>query len=246
MMRINLLPKEVQERRRYEGLYRYVAYIAIFGLAAVALAWGWLFFSVGVTESQLQQLNEQAQQTNQQAQQLSIFQNKEDELQARQVVAQTALAGRVNTGQIANDISLVLPDEVWLDLLTINQDTGVVVSGNTPRNAGESTDVAYKSVAKTLVRLNELPQLYDVWLNTASNTTWSQWATIANGQGTPLPVNVVAFQASGKVMRPGQASGATGSTGASGTPTGAANAAQNAVNQANGATAQTQQSAGGQ
>jgi Tfp pilus assembly protein PilN len=245
MMRINLLPKEVQERRRYEGLYRWVAYIAIFGLAAVVLAGAALFFTVNSTENQLNELNQQAQETNTQAEQLSIFQNKEDELQTRESIAQTALANRVNVGQIANDISLVLPDEVWLDLLTINQDTGVVVSGNTPRDAGESTDVAYKSVAKTLVRLNELPQLYDVWLNTASNTTWSQWAP-STSSGTPLSVKVVAFQASGKVMRVGGGSASPGASTGGTSTIGAAGAAQNAVNQANGATAQTQQAAGGQ
>ena len=151
------------------------------------------------------------------------------------MIAQTALAGRVNVGQVANDISLVLPDEVWVDLLTINQDTGIILSANTPRTAGESTDVAYKSVAKTLVRLNELPELYDVWLGTATNATWGQWAVDTSLQATPLAVHVVAFQASGKVVRPGApGSAADGSAGATHT-VGAANAAQNAVNQANGA-----------
>ena len=94
--------------------------------------------------------------TRTRAEQLSIFQNKEEELQQREGVAQTALAGRVNVGQVANDISLVLPDEVWLDGLTINEKTGVVVTAEHPAYRRRVDDVAYKSVAKTLVRLSEL------------------------------------------------------------------------------------------
>jgi Tfp pilus assembly protein PilN len=249
MFRINLLPKEVLERRRYEGWYRWVFILAIGLILIVGATWLLLTIEVNLKQGDLQSIAEQSQSTKAQAEQLSVFQDKEEELQKRQVVAQTALAGRVNVGQVANDISLVLPDEVWLDLLTINQDTGVVLSANTPRNAGQSTDVAYKSVAKTLVRLNELPELYDVWLNTASNGTWSQWAPRVVQTGTGLAVKVVAFQASGKVVRPASTAGAAagaGSAGASsstgGTHTvGAANAAQNAVNQMNSQTPTTSQ-----
>jgi len=241
MFRINLLPKEVLERRRYEGWYRWVFILAV-GLTLIILAISiLLYFDVRSKQDELQVVLDQSKQYAAEAEQLSIFQNKEDELQKRQTVTQTALAGRVNVGQLANDISLVLPDEVWLDLLTINQDTGLTLSADTPRTTGESADVAYKSVAKTLVRLNELPQLYDVWLNSAANGTWGQWATStqAAGSATPLSVKVVTFQASGKVVRPGGATAsASDTTGASsaGTHTVApANAAQGAVNSANSA-----------
>ena len=239
MFRINLLPKEVQERRRYEGAYRWVFILAAGLILFVGLTYLGLWVSAQGKPGDVQNLEEQVNTTNGQAEALSIFQNKEEELQKRQTVAQTALAGRVNAGEVANDISLVLPDEVWLDLLTINQDTGIVLSANTPRMTGESTDIAYKSVAKTLVRLNELPELYDVWLNTATNAMWSQWAPKADQTGgTPLPVKVVAFQASGKIVRTGAGGASDSASSSGGTHTiGAANAAQDAVNAANGASA---------
>jgi Tfp pilus assembly protein PilN len=239
MFRINLLPKEVLERRKYEGGWRWVAIIGV-GLAAIILLiWVGLRIEVSLKTGDLQTVEEQSKSTTVQADQLSIFQGKEDDLLKRQTIAQTALQGRVNIGQVANDISLVLPDEVWLDLLTINESTGLIMSANTPRTTGETTDVAYKSVAKTLVRLNDLSSIYDVWLGTATNATWSQWAPKADVQGTPLPLKVVTFQATGKVFRPGASSGASGTAGSSeGTHTvGAANAAQGAVNAANGASA---------
>lgn len=240
MFRINLLPKEVLERRRFEGWYRWVFILAI-GLTAIILAvYVLLMFEVSAKNSDLQGIQEQAQQFSASAEQLSIFQNKENELQTRQAVAQAALAGRINVGQVANDVSLVLPDEVWLDTLSISQDKGVVLSANTPRTPGETSDVAYKSVAKTLVRLNDLPQLYDVWLSSASNGEWALWANPDSASGTALPLKVVIFQASGKIVVP-VASGTSGGTNTSSTGThtvAPANAAQNAVN-ANNAAVQT-------
>jgi len=241
MFRINLLPKEVLERRRYEGWYRWIFILAV-GMILIILAVALLlWFDVRSKQDQLQAVLDQSKQYAAQAEQLSIFQNKEEQLQKRETVAQAALAGRVNVGQLANDVSLVLPDEIWLDLLTINQDTGLTLSGNTPRSAGESDDVAYKSVAKMLVRLNELPQLYDVWLNSAANATWGQWASTASAsssQSNPLAAKVVAFQASGKIVRPAESASSSGSSG-TGTSSSAthtvapANAAQNAVNSVN-------------
>jgi hypothetical protein len=205
MLRINLLPREVLERRRYEGWYRWVAILAI-GLILIVLGvYVLLLLTASGKAGQLQTVQESARQYSATAQTLSIFENKEQELVKREGVAQVALAGRINMGETANEISLVLPDEVWLDGLTINESTGLVLTANTPRSSSESMDIAYKSVAKTLVRINELPDIIDVWLTTAANTQWGKWAPkpqSATSAPPPLPVNVVGFQASGKVLRP--------------------------------------------
>lgn len=241
MFKINLLPKEVLERRRYEDWYPRVFLIAAIALLVVIALYALFAFQANSMRSDLQSTRDDAERYRQSAEKLSIFQNKETQLQQREVVAKTALAGRVNVGEVANDISLVLPDEVWLESLTIHQDTGLILAGNTPRSAGQSTDVAYKSVAKTLVRLSELPGLYDVWLDSAANAQWSKWAlnTDTEGPGGTAPaanlnVNVVTFEATGKVVRPPGAVSATGTPGAGagqgGAPSAAAQGAVNSVN----------------
>jgi Tfp pilus assembly protein PilN len=239
MFKINLLPKEVLERRRYEDWYPRVFLIAAVALLMVIALYALFAFQANSMRGELQSIKDDSQLYQQSAEKLSIFQKKETQLQQREVVAQTALAGRVNVGEVANDISLVLPDEVWLESLTIHQDTGLIIAGNTPRSAGQSTDVAYKSVAKTLVRLSELPGLYDVWLASAANAQWSKWATTGDsaapaGTAGDLNVNVVTFEASGKVVRPAGASNAPGTAGAGASPGNTPSAAaKDAVNSAN-------------
>jgi Tfp pilus assembly protein PilN len=248
MFKINLLPKEVLERRRYEDWYPRIFAVAVVLLVIVAGLYVLLMFDVNSKRNDLQSIQEQTKRYSTTAEELSIFRNKEQQLQQRETIAQSALAGRANVGQVANDISLVLPDEVWLDNLVINEKTGVVVTANTPRTSGESNDVAYKSVAKTLVRLSELSELSDVWLTSANNAVWNTWATApasTDTSGAPQSVNVVSFIASGKVVVPGGSSpsatgsGSSASGSAGGSSPGAS--AQNAATQANSSTTRVSQ-----
>jgi Tfp pilus assembly protein PilN len=198
MLRINLLPREVLERQRFEGWYRYIFIISVGLILVVLLIAAGLYVAVQQKSDDLQTANEQAQQYAEQGRAFDIFEKKETELAARQILAQLALADRLNIGKLAEEISLVLPDEVWLDSMNIDQANGLTFIGNTPRSTSQAMNVAYKSVAKTLVRLNELPDVDDVWLTSASNQTWSAWDT-ASTINTTTPV--VQFTTSAKVGR---------------------------------------------
>ncbi|MGV8082442.1 MAG: PilN domain-containing protein [Coriobacteriia bacterium] len=198
MVGVNLLPREVLERRRYEGWYRYIIFGFIVLLVLLLIAYVALALSVSGKNDQVQRKLEEAQSYQAKANELAVFEEKEQTLQSRLTVAQTALSGRVNVGKVMNDISLVLPDEVWLDSITVNEDAGVTILGNTPRSTSQTADVAYKSIAKTLVRLNEVDGLSDVWLTSAANTTWSKWAVDTN-EVMPEPTPVVSFQLTGTI-----------------------------------------------
>jgi Tfp pilus assembly protein PilN len=234
MFRINLLPKEVQERRRYEGWYRWV-FIGAAAALFVVVALGVLFMvEAKASRDELQSTQEETAKLKVDVTNLRYFQQREQQLEARQQVAQGLLAGRVNLGKVANEISLVLPDEVWIDSLSLDEGNGLSITADTPRTSSQSNDVAYKSVAKTMVRLNELPELYDVWLGSATNAAWSSWDTAeTSAQTTDTPV--VTFQLSGKLMSSqARSSNASGTAGGTVSP---AAAAQGAVNSANNASA---------
>lgn len=208
MFKINLLPKELLERRRYERWYRLVAIGGVGAVAIVFAVWAMMWLQLSIKQGELQSKVQEVQSYEKEARDLEVFQESERKLRDRETVVQTALAGRVNMGQLANDLSLVLPDEVWLDELIIDQEDGLAMAAVTPRTNGQSTEVAYKSVAKTLLRLAELQSLYDVWLTTATNDVWAGFAPIDGSQDSTT-VPVVKFQASGKVMKPAAAATAT-------------------------------------
>ena len=211
MVRVNLLPREVVDRRRFEQWYRYV-FIGVIGLALIVLfAYAGLLLMSQQKNDELQALQEDTTRYQSQADAFRVFETKEQELVAREQAAQAALVGRINMGMLAEEVSLVLPDEAWLANFTVSEVDGLALSGTTPRSASESIDVAYKSIAKLLVRLNELPSVGDVWLTTATSGEWNAWAP--SGGSTPLPVKVVSFQATGKIVTPPGSAATTPTTG---------------------------------
>ena len=173
----------------------------------VLLVYAYLLLSAQAKSGDLQALQEQQAKYQAQADSYAIFEKKEEDLAKREAIAQTALANRVNAGKIANEISLVLPDEVWLNSMGISEADGLTMSANTPQSSSESMDIGYKSVAKTLVVLNELPDLADVWLASAANAQFTAFAQ--QGNSTANPTNIVLFQTTAKVVQPADPSAAT-------------------------------------
>jgi Tfp pilus assembly protein PilN len=200
MLRINLVPREVLDRHRFEGWYRYVFIISAGLILLVLLTTAGLYLLVQQRADDLQTAQDKTAQYVVQGKAFDVFQKKEQELTDRQTLVQDVLADRLNVGKIAEEISMMLPDEVWIDLLNIDQTSGLSFVANTPRTKSQSADIAYKSVARTLVRVNELPEITDVWLSNAANVTWNNWDPSVVSTQTP----VVGFTVTAKVLPPSQ------------------------------------------
>ncbi len=198
MLRINLLPREVLDRQRFEGWYRYVFIISIGLVLIVLMSAAGLYVLVQQKSDELQNARDLAQQYAEQGKAFDVFEKKEKEFTDRQAIAQTALSDRMNLGKIAEEVSLVLPDEVWLDSLSLDEKAGLTFGGNTPRSRNEGMNQSYKSVAKTLVRLNALPEVTDVWLSNAQNGSWGSWDAASN---ITTPTTVVQFTTAAKIVK---------------------------------------------
>lgn len=198
MVRINLLPTEIIERRKYEGFYPYIFLAGGVLLGIVLLSWLGLQLLVNQRENDLQQTQETVKTLNEQAEALAIFEQQQAALEERQAVVTQALAARVDHGKILEEVSLVLPDSVWLESVTLNQETGAVIQGYTPDSVDAEIGESYKSLAATLVRLNSLSDLYDVWLTTAESEEYGDF----QGVDGALPLKAVAFETSAKILRP--------------------------------------------
>lgn len=231
MTRINLLPREILERRKYERYYPWVIIFGIVVFTIVFLAWAILGLQVGARNRSLQQDQETATQLEQQAQAFAVFEKKEEELTARKETVEFALKGRVRWGRIVNELSLVLPSEVWLTQLDGLQSTdngpydsetgeyvgfpaSMTLTGQTPDTDASASNEGYKSLAKTLVRLNDLPSLYNVWL---SEATVGEYPT--NPATDEIPVTTQKFVMTNSVVVPGaKPADTTGNTAAPAPP----------------------------
>jgi Tfp pilus assembly protein PilN len=168
MIRINLLPVEILEQRKFERRIIYVIIGAIIVFVALAALYAFTAFQVSSRNAELQQSLETASQLRAQADAFAVFEEKESALSARIAVANLALANRVEWGRIMNEISLVLPSDVWLDTLTGDQEAGVQMTANVVDPQDDVPDLGQAAVAKTLIRLAQLELLKDVWLETSA------------------------------------------------------------------------------
>jgi len=195
MIRVNLLPKEILEKRRYERYFVWV--YAAAAIIAVVLIGVWLIMGVQVQQKNrdLQTLQEEANKLRAEADAFAIFEQKQTDLTSRQTVAQQALSGRVDWAKVSNEMSLVLPSDVWVKSIIANQDGGVQLTLASV-DAADAPDVGQKSVARTMVRLNDLGSLYDVWLKASAK------GAIQQGEAqTPI----IEFQLTAQVVKPASA-----------------------------------------
>ena len=164
MMRINLLPPEILDKRRAEKRIGYVIVAAIAVAIILAGVWAFAYFRLQNKEDELAVIQQQVQSTQAQANQLAIFEERAGELQNRQEIATLALADRRNWAKLFDEMSLVLPEDVWVQTLTASEASGLQIVGFAIDVPNDSPDQGHKSIAKTLVRLADLEQLFDVWL----------------------------------------------------------------------------------
>lgn len=202
MIRINLLPKEILEKRRYERFFKWVYLAAV--VLAVVLVGMWLVLGMQVSSRNrdLQSRQELAGKLRTEADAFAVFEQKQSDLNARKTVAAQALAGRINWARVCTEMSMVLPPDAWAKSLVANQDAGIQFT-LVALDTADSPDVGQKTVAQTMVRLNDLDSLFDVWLKATSKGDLQIGDTT-----TP----VIDYQLTAKVVKPAAATATAGSS----------------------------------
>jgi Tfp pilus assembly protein PilN len=185
MVRINLLPREITEKRKFESRIGWVLLLGLAAVVVIAVIFVGLLLVVGAQNAQLQQQLEANAQVSQQAEAYAIFEEKEATLASRESVAMEALDGRIEWGRIATEVSLVLPTDMWLESMTGDEVEGLVLLGHALDSATDSPDVGYTSVAAMMVRLSELELVSSVWLNSAEKTYFGEAGEEEGAWGGP-------------------------------------------------------------
>jgi Tfp pilus assembly protein PilN len=167
-MRINLLPPETLDRRRAEKRIGYVVVAAIGVAIVLAAVWGYGYMQLQAKEKELADIEQQVASANARAAQLKVFEDRETDLNARRTIVAQAFAGRRDWARLLHEISLVLPEDVWAQAMTVGEAEGLTLTGYAVDTPDDNPDLGHKSIAKTLVRLADLEQLSDVWLTSSS------------------------------------------------------------------------------
>jgi len=208
MVRINLLPAEILERRKYERWYPAVIVPGLVLLGIVVAVWGVLSFTASSRAHDLQTIEESTGKLQAQADSYRVFEVQEASLRQREQVASAAVAGRVNMGKLAEELAVILPEEVFIKTLSASETQGLLIDGCAPRGGGASMASSFKATAASLVRLNSLDSLYDVWLTTAEIGDYGGFQGLAEDVSA-TGVEVLNFSATAKIAIPSESSSAS-------------------------------------
>jgi Tfp pilus assembly protein PilN len=178
--RVNLLPPELRERAKTR---RQTIVVAAVGSALVVLI-VFLYVLQGLTENRLNKdlaaQNATNQQLQQQVNELQHFATLRSQLQQEEQLLTAALANTVSWSGVLHDISLVVPDRLWLTNLTGSllgtTGTAAPVTPTTPGSTivgniqfqGASLDSA--TLALWLTRLEQVKGWVNPWISQAAKS----------------------------------------------------------------------------
>lgn len=157
-LKVNLLPPEVIEKRRYEKLLSYLLILFVFLIALLAVFYGFNTVRLNNLNIDLADLKLQTTKVAKDISNIEKYEQLKLKLEQQEQTLKTATADVRPWLRFLNDLSLVMPNEAWLTALNLNKDS-VNFSAQVLTDAkGNPTNVA-----KLLVRLETLKDLTDIW-----------------------------------------------------------------------------------
>jgi hypothetical protein len=188
MIRINLLPPEITEKRRSERRWVWVIFGAVIWYAVLFVFFGVMLLRVQVSAGDVTAKTQEAATIQRQADSLRIFEEQKSALDARRSVTLTALSGRQAWSRLMTELSLVLPTDMWLESVSVDEKS-FHAQGTSVDHTGDVPLMGYKNIAKLLVRLTDLDQITNIWLTSSS-------------KGKFLEQPVITFQIEAEVVPP--------------------------------------------
>lgn len=177
--RINLVPHSERARTRTNvGMLGIVA-AAIVVLFAVGLGYYLLNNTLGERQDELSRVEDEARALQQQVSALNKYGALANDRERAEETVQAIYSGRTLVSDILDSLSLVMPENAWLDSLTVSAPdlAGAEVVGSGSLSLSGST-YSFEDVAQVLVRLQLIPALTQIDLQSAAGS--DQGAT---GQG---------------------------------------------------------------
>ncbi len=171
MIRVNLVPPEVLEKRKLERWWVYAVFAALAVYVVLAGVAGVLVYMRMGKASDLASQQQEAANLQAQAAQFKVFEDRKASLDARKAVIQKAVAGRIGWTGVLTDLSLILPSDAWLNSLTVDEKT-VTIAGKAVNSSSDAQSGGFKTIAKLLVRLGYLTEFENVWLTQSAKSTY--------------------------------------------------------------------------
>jgi type IV pilus assembly protein PilN len=161
IININLLPKSILEKRKLEGLLKLLLLGAIVVLFAAVSVYGYNLVRIAQARNELAILKAENEAYEREISKIADFEKSKLVVDAHENLVNTAVGDKYSWSRMLNNISLIVPNEVWLTNFAVNKDGEITLSGLALSDGGQ------KVVAKWLVHLAEMRDTTDIWLTSS-------------------------------------------------------------------------------
>jgi Tfp pilus assembly protein PilN len=210
MTRIDLIPPEVVEKHKSRRIIAIIviAFAALFGISLIVYL---ITLSQTIMAgNRVDIIKNENTKVQTYTQKLKPYQDRKQALDERQGIIETMTADQVQWSSILNDISMVVPNDIWLKSVKFDlseilkaKDTTAATAATAPKPPITIVGYAFNhaAVARWLVHLNEINQFRGVWMDyateqtiSASNTSTAGTSQTGGTGAAAQPIKVIEFQ----------------------------------------------------
>jgi len=207
MSRVNLLPAELREM---QAIRRRTAFVALGGVAVIALLGFFYFIQTGklsTEKSNLDQVHASSAIVQAQISELQPYADLQQQLEAKKQLKDTLFQNEISWSGVLLDISRVIPDTAYLSSLTgtVTAPTGTVIGA--PASPASATNLIgsmtfagvanqTETISSWLTRLEEVDGWVNPWVSNAQEQSADTGIYIFGG-GVDMTVDAATVRGRG-------------------------------------------------
>ncbi|MFQ5574212.1 MAG: PilN domain-containing protein [Terriglobia bacterium] len=162
-LRINLLPPEIIEKRRFERILFVSVLGFVFLLFGLFIVYTSTMVRVAQYESSVVKIERERDELKRKISLLQGFEDQKRNLKSQEEILERAVGAEVPWHEILYEVGMVIPSDVWLSTISTELQEGTVLTF-------QGYTFGHASVAEWLARLSQVSSLRDVWLKSSEET----------------------------------------------------------------------------
>lgn len=200
--KINLLPQEILDQRRFELWYPWIASIAVIALLIIGLLYVGSILGLSTKNKEIDAINAEIKATQNVAISLAQYEKDKKEYDARADIVKSALANRLDPYLCALAVTYYLPGTCSVEQMVFDASTGLNISGVVEDSGKNPSSKDWKGVALAMDKLGQSEYIRNEWLSEGSmNDTYDNYEeynkTISGTNQANYPDVVDQFKISG-------------------------------------------------
>lgn len=163
--KINLLPREIRDQRRFELWYPWIAIAVVAAILVLLIVFSFLMLNNSSKASELAAIENETEVTASQADQLKKYQDMKELNDGRETISNEALQDRMDPFILGVALTKELIGNASVESIEFNDKDGMIIDAVIEDSGGNPDEKDWRGVAESIDRLNASSVFRNVWLN---------------------------------------------------------------------------------